>query len=577
MGRLFWDTAVIYMNQMADEPISAVDTMSALSALEKRELIFPRQASMLTGAQTYVFKHALLQQVTYESVLLRIRPDYHKQVADWFVEISGERLAEFASQIANHYELAGEKQDAAELYELAATRAQETYKPQIATDYYRRALSFISEQSLYAVSQLRLQEQLGGLLHMQARFVEGSQTYMTMRFAAMEDGDLVSQAHAWLGLAKIQKEQAKYEQVLDSANQAEQVAWLVNAETALAQALMYKSEAYQKMGDFELATNAANRALDLTERLSIPEEFIQSLANLTMINADSGQADQVTTLVKRIIDQISKLQTQSKHNQSKDIQLSIAFGQAILGKVYNRIGSYEQAAFQLLKALKTYREHDVLLSVADTLNILGKTVILRGSHERSLPFFKEALDIAKITGNVLGAISYRNNLATALNQLKQYKTALKELNRAERIVKNVSKMVSWHNEVSLMVNLSRAHLGLGHMDEAIAYALRALDVASEGKDDIELAIAWRTLGTAVSHHSAPNHAVEFRERPFTAIDSFAESLQIFKDSEDVSAFREQVFTLLAWSDFEQARGNVERAESMQVDAKELADRLHIKI
>ncbi|MEM7331100.1 MAG: adenylate/guanylate cyclase domain-containing protein [Chloroflexota bacterium] len=577
MGRLFWDTAVIYMNQMADEPISAVDTMSALSALEKRELIFPRQSSMLAGAQTYIFKHALLQQVTYESVLLRIRPDYHKQVADWFVEISGERLAEFASQIANHYELAGERQNAAELYEVAATRAQETYKPQIATDYYRRALSLISEQSLYTVSQLRLQEQLGILLHMQARFVEASQTYMTMRFAAMEDGDLVSQAQAWLGLAKIQKEQADYEQVLESANQAEQVAWLVNAETALARALMFKSEAYQKLGDFELAINAANRALELTERLAIPEEFIQSLANLTLINADLGQADKVTTLVKRIIDQISRLKTQSKHNQSKDIQLSIAFGRATLGRLYNRIGHYEQAAFQLLNALKAYREHDVLLSVADTLNILGETVILRGSYERAIPFFKEALDIAKITGNVLGTIAYRNNIGHALNHLKQYQNAFKELNKAKGTVQDVSKMVRWQHEVSLIMNLSEAQLGLGEVDEAIACAILALRKASERKDDIEFAVAWRTMGTAVSHHKDLNHQFEFRDRHYDATDSFAESLKLLKDSEDVATFREQVFTLWAWSEFELSRGNVARGESMQVDAKELADRLHIKI
>ena len=578
MGRLFWDTAVIQMNQLADEPISAADTMSALNALEKRELIFPRQASMLAGAQTYIFKHALLQQVTYESVLLRIRPDYHKQVADWFAEISGERLPEYASQIANHYELAGERQPAADLYEIAANRAQETYKPQVATDYYRQALSLLSEQNLYTDSQLRLQEQLGRLLHMQARFVEASQTYMTMRYAAMEDGDLVSQAEAWLGLAKVQKDQADFENVLESANQAEQVAWLVNAETALAHALLYKSEAYQELNDSEMAINAANRALDLTERLAIPEEVIHSLAVLTEIYADLGKADQVKKTIKQISDQVDRLKVQLNLNESKELKNSIAYGRATLGKLYNRIGYYEQAAYQLLGSLKLYREIDALIAVADTLNILGETVHLRGSPDRAITLFREAVGIAKITGNIFGSITYRTNLGGTLIALKEFDSALKELTKVDAIVCNVSKVVSWHDTTSLKINLAETYLGLDKAEEALQAALLALHFAHKQKNDrIQCALAWRAVGKAVAKQPPTQDKFTFQEITYDASDSFAESLKLLKDSEDVATFREQVFTLWAWAEFEISRGNKSLGKNMQIDAKELAERLHINL
>lgn len=577
VGRLFWDTAVIHMNQLADDPISPADTISALNALEKREMIFPRQASMLAGAQTYVFKHALLQSVTYESVLLRIRPDYHKQVADWFVELSGERLPEYASQIANHYELAGDKQPAAELYEIAANRAQETYKPEIATDYYRRALSLLSEQTLFTVSQLRLQQQLGALLHMQARFVEAAQTYMTMRYAAMEDGDLVSQAEAWLGLAKVQKDQADFENVLESAKQAEQVAWLVNAETSLAHALLYKSEAYQAMGDSEMALNAANRAVELTERLAIPEEVVHSLAVLTNIYADLGQADKVKKTLKQIADQVSRLKVQLNLNESKDVKLAIAYGRAKLGELYNRIGRYEQAAYQLLGALKLYREIESLIAVADTLNILGETVSLRGSPERAAPLFREALAIAKITGNIYGGLTYRTNLGGMFVSLGEFELAVKELKKVTAVVANVSKVVNWHNGVKLNIYLAEAQLGLGLFTPALEAAEKALFAADKINDDIALAVAWRTVGNVLAIRPQSNDQFTFRERAYSSSDSYAESLKLLKDSEDVSTFREQVFTLWAWASFENGRGNLELSQNMQADANELAGRLQMSL
>ncbi|VAW42073.1 Adenylate cyclase, partial [hydrothermal vent metagenome] len=124
VGRVFWETAVIQMNHAADEPLDEIQTGHALQALEKRELIFRRQTSGFAGTQAYLFKHAILHQITYESVLLRSRPIYHKQVGDWLAQQSGERISEYAGTVAEHYELAEEKPMAAELYEMAAQRSQ---------------------------------------------------------------------------------------------------------------------------------------------------------------------------------------------------------------------------------------------------------------------------------------------------------------------------------------------------------------------------------------------------------------------------------------------------------------------
>ncbi|MEJ2748121.1 MAG: adenylate/guanylate cyclase domain-containing protein [Anaerolineae bacterium] len=158
IGRQFWDSAVIYMNGLANDPLHGSETVAALQALEKRELIFKRHSSIFTGTQTYYFKHAILREVTYEGVLLRDRPIFHQQAADWLAEQSGERIAEYAGFIAEHYELAGEKPQAAELYEMAAQHAQKMSDPDRAITYYGKALFLLTEKAHDTAWQVRLQK-----------------------------------------------------------------------------------------------------------------------------------------------------------------------------------------------------------------------------------------------------------------------------------------------------------------------------------------------------------------------------------------------------------------------------------
>ena len=63
------------------------DLKSSLLNLQGLEFIYEKQ---LFPELAYIFKHALLRQVTYESVMKRVRRAYHGLVADWLAEQAGE-------------------------------------------------------------------------------------------------------------------------------------------------------------------------------------------------------------------------------------------------------------------------------------------------------------------------------------------------------------------------------------------------------------------------------------------------------------------------------------------------------
>lgn len=145
VGRLFWDRAVACINDAAGEGIEQTEIPENLAALRGREMIFQRETSAFAGAQEYVFRHNMLREITYESVLKRVRRVYHGLVADWLLEQAGERAEEYTGLIAEHLALAGRAVEAVDCLQQAGDRARALYAHREAIRAYERALALLQE------------------------------------------------------------------------------------------------------------------------------------------------------------------------------------------------------------------------------------------------------------------------------------------------------------------------------------------------------------------------------------------------------------------------------------------------
>ncbi|MBK7897351.1 MAG: AAA family ATPase [Anaerolineaceae bacterium] len=565
VGRVFWDTAVTQMNVTADEPLNVNQTRTALQALEKREMIFQRQSSGFAGTRAYLFKHAILHQVTYESVLLRARPVYHKQVADWLAQQSGERISEYAGTIAEHYELAEEKATAAELYEMAAQRAQDIFNMQMATHYFCRSLSLLTDMSHYAIWQLRLQEELGVLLMRQARLVEAAQTYMTMRFTAEEDGDLLLQARAWNGLAEVQLYQADYVSMLESALQAERVSWLVNAESTWVQALLHKSMALLHQGDVEMALLATHRALETSQQLDEPDLLTRCLQQACEEHIRIGR-------YRPVEQYLAQLKAQSALLERLGDRPALALANRALGEVNTRLGRFDRAVHWLLAAMKVYRELDDQLAIGQTLNLLGETSRLRGQSAQAIPFYRKALTIVSGLDNQLEIMKVRTNLAAALVDLGNFEAAERAVRRVTRLLEDFGKMAGWYDSSRVYVYQALAHLGQGQLDLALRFANRAHRKAAMQESDSALGFAWFGLARVLAQGAGEIRPLQIDTITYDASDCFAESLRLFStvNGGGVASARDQVRTLWAWAAHEAAIGNESQSDRLSQRARELA-------
>jgi predicted ATPase len=136
IGRLFWDDAVADLSPAPREAVG-----QALAATCARELLLHREPSAFAGAEEYIFRHGLLHEVTYETVLIKRRAEYHRRAARWLENHAGERLSEYLTLIAEHYIRAGERLPAAALLEQSAREALELGAYAVARPVLERALA----------------------------------------------------------------------------------------------------------------------------------------------------------------------------------------------------------------------------------------------------------------------------------------------------------------------------------------------------------------------------------------------------------------------------------------------------
>jgi predicted ATPase/class 3 adenylate cyclase/tRNA A-37 threonylcarbamoyl transferase component Bud32 len=122
VGRIFWDAAAVHLSQES-AGVKGDDVKAMLEDLRGREMILKREESGFAGTEEFVFRHAILRDVTYETVVPRQRRTLHKLVGDWLIETGGERAGEHTLLVAEHYARAEEPGLAAAQFQKAGERA----------------------------------------------------------------------------------------------------------------------------------------------------------------------------------------------------------------------------------------------------------------------------------------------------------------------------------------------------------------------------------------------------------------------------------------------------------------------
>ncbi len=376
VGRLFWDAAVTELAEAEPQQVGA-----ALDALRYRELIYGREGSAFAGTEEYLFKHALLRDVTYETVLLKRRRGYHAQVAQWLERHAGERLGEYAGLIADHLERAGQAAQAASYLRQAGEKALTTGAFREALGFFRRALALLPEET---PERVRILIQAGEALMWLGDYAEARRQLEAGRVLAQsrnDNGDCVDALDHLGSLAQEQgdwpKARAHLELSLALARQCADRTRVANALRSLGW-LDIDQGAYRAAGLRFTECQALYQALG--DRLGLA----RALNGLGTVAVNLGEFDNAQALYQACL----RLYREAGFRPKEAVALHN------LGECSRMQGDYSAARQYFREALEIFREIDSRTSVALALGNLGHVAAATEDYPAASTAYCEALQIA---------------------------------------------------------------------------------------------------------------------------------------------------------------------------------------
>ncbi len=135
-----------------------------LARLDEAEILFVRGEP---PQSSYTFKHALVQEAAYESLLKRTRRQLHGRVVEVLLAQFPDRAAAEPEVMARHAELAGQIDEAIKYYQRAGEQAQARSAHGEAIAQFRKAIALLATQPEGArrdTHEVALQLLLGGSL-----------------------------------------------------------------------------------------------------------------------------------------------------------------------------------------------------------------------------------------------------------------------------------------------------------------------------------------------------------------------------------------------------------------------------
>lgn len=438
-----------------------------LEELKNLEIIYELG---LAPEPAYIFKHALIQDVAYQSLLKERRRDLHRAVGMAIEEIYADRLAEHAEELAHHFQNGGDWSKAFTYLVRSGDRAKAAYANETALDLYARALE-ASERVTPAVESTRIVEvhhRRGEVLRLLARYPASIEAFERMREAARSGGDRVREGEALVETAYSQFlafTSEGIQQCRRFATEALAIGRETGDQHVVARSLCYLGLVAQAEGD----PAAGDRLFEESLGIARAAGFADTVAvNLTWLGAHANWRGEFT----RAIDTSRQAMAAARQlNDGLSELLSLAF--MCLAQI--GLGDYREAIVTIDEGLAKARERNNSFIVGRLTNTLGWLYQELGDFPRATEYNREAVDIGRQAKNANVEVSSLINLG--LDQLhlgnsRQAITLMEETQ--ERVERHALGAHRWRWSNHLSLYLSEALLATGEASRALQQADKAL-------------------------------------------------------------------------------------------------------
>ncbi len=382
VGTVFWDQALAAIEAQAAE---------ALPALVQRELALPRGDGTLDGLREYAFRHQVLHQVTYDTVLKRDKREGHAKVAHWLAALTehgSQRAGDFLGVAAEHFEQAGDAPNAAEFHARAAEQAGQRFAHDRVLAHVGRALALLGQIPTPEPAQVELRWRLlkarEETLNLQGRRNEQAADLDALdRLAELLDDDRRRAYAAWRR-GMLAMRMADWAAMESAARHGLACATRAGDDELRLHALRMLAAAHMSRGDIEGGRTRAQQGLAEARSLGLRGVESRMLNQLSI--AGDMQGDLVGPLELDRQNVLISRETGDRVNES--------IGLMNQGEGWRKLGDLAQARRDFDAGLQMTRAHGDRSSECGALTGLSAVALWQGDETRALALARQALDMA---------------------------------------------------------------------------------------------------------------------------------------------------------------------------------------
>jgi tetratricopeptide (TPR) repeat protein len=434
---------------------------TSLAILERESFVFPQPTQ---HDSMYVFRHALIQEVAYNSQLLSQRRATHAAIGEALETIYPDRLDELVGDLAFHFGRSDRDDKALQWLVRAGDRARALYANTVALAQYRAALQRASDGS-GPYDAAAILERIGEVETLIGRYEEAVGTFrQALARLSEEAGPFVARLRRRRAGALLLK--GEYSETAATLDEA--LAALSDPDHPEAARIdLQVGQLRYRRGEFETARIALERAVELGSRLGLDDlvaEGLKELGNVAVERGELAVAADLYTRSRRMYERLENL-------------VGLADLHSNLGIIHRRSGRWDDALADYRAALAIRERIGHTLGIGTVHNNIAEVYRTRGDPALAIPAYLQAIETWGSIGHALYVGLALVGLGAARTEIGEIEQGRADLLDAESRFAAIGSTVYLPD---LYRYLASAELAAGNLAGAEQAAARSLDHARAG-------------------------------------------------------------------------------------------------
>jgi adenylate cyclase len=417
----------------------------------------------------YLFKHALTQDVAYESLPFILRRDLHQRIGRFLEQHYGDRLETMYGTLAHHFSRGGQTKQALSYALAAGGQAQVLFANAEALAHYRQAENLLAQLPIHEHEPEAMQLYLsrGDLHTLMGNFDEAEADLERGLELAADAQWARAQAQALNGLAYLRYWQTRNEETVQMARRALSLAKAGDHRREMMMALYYIGMALDELKDRSAAIEYYEQARTLAETLGDRRTLSAIQMGIAVAAFNQGRLRSALEALEGLL--VICRASGDKHRVSNCLS-------NIANTLYY-LGDWERARAAFQESIAINREIGKRIGLAYSLSDLGTLCCHQGDYAAGLAALEEAVDIFEEIGDDSGRAYGELTLG------RGYYLDVGPEEEAERLLSRALPVLrageSHEQETEALLALGRLHLGRGEPDRVRAELEQALALCQQ--------------------------------------------------------------------------------------------------